>query len=150
MSTPGRQPQTRSKIADKKRSTRQSTSGETVSVLAFAAGADRPAFKPIKEEPVDFTYLSDLTLDSEDDMDIHFGDHPFLVAPSTTRSSTASPMDVTENDGTARKLQDEFNAASAKKSTPTSQGTAAAAKVPASAPAGPAPTRINDKGGVES
>eukprot|EP01050_Picozoa_sp_SAG11_P010587 SAG11_NODE_1068_length_5979_cov_9.282653_7_plen_368_part_00 len=132
-------PQTRSKNHEKQRSTRQSTSGETVPVPAFAVGADRPAFRPIKEEPIDFTDLSDLTIDTDDDMEITFGDHPVLVAPSTTRSSTASPMDVT-NDGTVRKLQDEFNAASAKKSTPTNQGTATAAKAPASAPAGPAPT----------
>eukprot|EP01050_Picozoa_sp_SAG11_P038248 SAG11_NODE_15514_length_575_cov_2.397059_1_plen_64_part_01 len=40
-------PQTRSKIAEKQRSTRQSTSGETFHVPAFAVGADRPAFRPI-------------------------------------------------------------------------------------------------------
>eukprot|EP01050_Picozoa_sp_SAG11_P057832 SAG11_NODE_36637_length_260_cov_1.291925_1_plen_71_part_10 len=58
--------------------------------------AERPAFKPIKQEPADFSDLADLTIDSEDDMEnlITFGDHhPVLVAPST-RSSTASPMDV--------------------------------------------------------
>eukprot|EP01050_Picozoa_sp_SAG11_P006695 SAG11_NODE_530_length_8718_cov_12.724910_1_plen_253_part_00 len=84
MSTPGRQPQTRSKIAEKQRSTRQSTSDETVHVPAFAAGADRPTLRPIKEEPIDFTDLSDLTIDSDDDMEITFGDHqPVLVAHLT-------------------------------------------------------------------
>eukprot|EP01050_Picozoa_sp_SAG11_P041350 SAG11_NODE_18485_length_489_cov_6.076923_1_plen_105_part_10 len=105
MSTPNGQPQTRSKLAEQKRSTRTSASGETFPVPAFAASAERPAFKPIKQEPVDYSDMADLTIDSDDDMDIHFGDHPVLVAPSTTRSSTASPMDVT-NDGTVRKLQD--------------------------------------------
>eukprot|EP01050_Picozoa_sp_SAG11_P027542 SAG11_NODE_7017_length_1207_cov_3.635379_1_plen_250_part_10 len=129
-------PQTRSKIGVKQRSTRKSTSGETVPVPAFAAGADRPAFRPIKEEPIDFTDLSDLTIDSDDDIDITFGDHqPVFVAPSKSRSAAPSTTD-----DTARKLDAEFSAAgSSDKSTPANTAPANAGKAPASAPASPAP-----------
>eukprot|EP01050_Picozoa_sp_SAG11_P002180 SAG11_NODE_106_length_16423_cov_51.220840_11_plen_178_part_00 len=92
-------PQTRSKIGVKQRSTRKSTPGETVPVPAFAAGADRPAFRPIKEEPIDFTDLSDLTIDSDDDIDITFGDHQLvLVAPSKSRSAAPSTTGMKTDD----------------------------------------------------
>eukprot|EP01050_Picozoa_sp_SAG11_P001722 SAG11_NODE_78_length_17939_cov_10.236883_15_plen_172_part_00 len=62
MSTPSGHPQTPAKMAQQKRSTRTSASGETFPVPAFATSAERPAFKPIKQEPTDFTDLAGTSL----------------------------------------------------------------------------------------